>query len=77
MAPYPPRYVSPKEAAENRARWRRFFVGIAIALPLAVILMLLGYSDQAPAALRDLVRWLDAALGYPVLGLLRAMAVTQ
>ena len=25
--PYVPRYVSPKEKAENRARWRRFSIG--------------------------------------------------
>ncbi len=72
--PYVPRYVSPKERAENRARWRRFFYGTAVALPVVAVLMLFGYSDQAPAWLRAATENVDAAFGYPVLRLIAWMA---
>jgi len=72
--PHSPRYVSPKERAENRARWRRFFYWTAVALPLAVTLMLFGYSDQAPAWLRAATENVDAVFGYPVLRLIALIA---
>ncbi len=72
--PYVPRYVSPKEKAENRARWRRFFYWMAVALPVLVTLMLFGYSDQAPAWLRSLASQLDAVFGFPVLRLIALVA---
>jgi hypothetical protein len=72
--PYIPRYVSPRERAENRARWRRFFYGAAVALPLIVMLMLFGYSDQAPAWLRNVTAELDAVFGFPVLRLIALIA---
>jgi len=68
--PYVPRYVSPKERAENRARWRRFFYGAAAALPVMVMLMLFGYSDQAPAWLRAATEYVDAVFDYPMLRLI-------
>jgi hypothetical protein len=68
--PFIPRYVSPKERAENRARWRRFFYGAAVALPVVIMLMLFGYSDQAPHWLRAATEMLDAYFGYPVLRLI-------
>jgi hypothetical protein len=40
-----PRYVSPKEQAENRARLMRFAYGAAVAIPAIVALMMFGYSD--------------------------------
>jgi hypothetical protein len=72
--PFFPRYVSPKERAENRARWRRFFYGTAVALPVVVVLMLYGYSDQAPHWLRAATENVDAVFGYPVLRLIAWMA---
>ena len=66
-------YVSPKEQAENRARWRRFFYGTAVALPLAVTAMLYGYTDQAPRWLRAATESVDAVFGYPVLRLIAWM----
>jgi hypothetical protein len=72
--PYVPRYVSPKEKAENRARWRRSFYWTAVALPVIVTLMLFGYSDQAPHWLRAATENLDALFNYPVLRLIAWMA---
>ena len=73
--PYVPRYVSPKERAENRARWRRFFYGTAAVLAVVVALMLYGYTDQAPAWLRAATENVDAMFGYPVLQLVALIAV--
>jgi hypothetical protein len=42
-----PRYVSPKERAENRARWLRCAYWVAVTIPATVVLMMFGYSDQA------------------------------
>jgi hypothetical protein len=72
--PYVPRYVSPKERAENRARWLRFFYGTAAVLAVVVMLMLYGYSDQAPAWLRAASENVDAMFGYPVLRLIALIA---
>ncbi len=68
--PYVPRYVSPKERAENRARWRRFFYGTAVVLAVVVMLMLYGYSDQAPHWLRAATENVDAVFDYPLLRLI-------
>ena len=48
-----PRYVSPKERAENRARWIRFAYWVAVAVPATIALIMFGYSDQAPGWLRE------------------------
>lgn len=74
MAPYVPHYVSPKERAENRARWIRFGYRTAVAILLTVLLMMVGYSDQAPAWLRDAIISLDETFGFPVLWLIKAIA---
>lgn len=74
MAPIAPRYISPKEHAENRARWMRFAYGTAVAIPLIVMTMMYGYSDQAPRWLREAVAGLDAAFGFPVLWLITKIA---
>jgi hypothetical protein len=72
--PYVPRYVSPKERAENRARWRRFLYWTAAVLASMVMLMLYGYSDQAPGVLRAATENFDAVFGYPVLRLIALIA---
>jgi hypothetical protein len=74
MAPYVPKYVSPKQAAEDRARLRSRLYWVALCLPLVLALLAFGYSDQAPAALRSLTVALDRSLGYPILWLIGALA---
>jgi nitrate reductase NapE component len=69
-----PRYVSPKERAENRARWLRFAFWLAVIIPVAIALMMFGYSDQAPAWLRELTVSIDGTFGFPVLWLIKAIA---
>ena len=66
-----PRYVSPKERAENRTRWLRFAYWVAVAIPATAALMMFGYSDQAPAWLRSLTVNLDGTFGFPVLFLIQ------
>ena len=74
MAPYIPPYVSPKERAENRARWIRIGYWTAVTIPAAIALMMFGYSDQAPAWLRAITVNLDAFFGFPVLWLIKLVA---
>lgn len=74
MAPITQRYISPQERAENRARWMRFAYGVAVAIPITVMVMMYGYSDQAPAWLRSLTVNLDAGFGFPVLWLIKLIA---
>jgi hypothetical protein len=71
--PSAPRYVSPRERAENRARWKRFFYGCAVALPVLFMAMVIGYSDQMPEGVRAMTESLDALFGYPVLRLIALM----
>lgn len=73
MLPPQVRYVSPKEAAERKARRRTLLFRIAIALPLIAALLVFGYSDQAPQFLREAVIALDRAFGYPILWLLATL----
>ena len=74
MAPYVPPYISPKQRAENRARWIRIGYWTAVTIPAAIALMMFGYSDQAPAWLRGLTINLDALFGFPVLWLIKLVA---
>jgi hypothetical protein len=74
MAPYVPKYVSPKQAAEGRARLRSRLYWVALCLPLVVAFVAFGYSDQAPAALRSLTVAFDRSLGYPILWLIGTLA---
>ena len=74
MAPIVRPYVSPKERAENRARWIRIGYWTAVTIPAAIALMMFGYSDQAPAWLREITVNLDAIFGFPVLWLIKAIA---
>jgi hypothetical protein len=69
-----PRYISPKERAENRARWIRFAYWVAVGIPATIALMMFGYSDQAPGWLRAATVSVDGAFGFPILGLIRAIA---
>jgi len=72
--PAVPRFVSPRERAENRARYRRFAYWAAVALPLIIVVMAIGYSDQAPAVLRTATERFDAMFGYPVLRVIALIA---
>jgi hypothetical protein len=46
----------------------------AVVLPLVFALFAFGYSDQAPAALRNLTLAVDRSLGYPMLWLLATLS---
>ena len=70
----PPRYVSPQERAEQRARVLRFLFGVAIGLPLLFAIVMFGYSDQAPHWVRVFAVNVDAFFGQPVLTLIKARA---
>ena len=68
--PYVPKYVSPKQAAEDRARLKSRLIWIAAGIPIVFVFLAFGYSDQAPAFLRNAIVSVDRALGYPIVGLL-------
>ena len=70
MAPYVPKYVTPKQAAESKAQLRRRLIWAAAAIPLAFFFSAFAYSDQAPGFLRNAIVTLDRSLGYPIIGLL-------
>ncbi len=74
MLPNFPRYVSPKERAENRARIRAWLYWTAVAIPAVVVLVMFGYSDQAPLWLSGVTIRLDATFGFPVLWLIKLVA---
>ncbi len=61
-----PQVPNPKHAAENRARLLSWLYWTAAILPLLFVVMAYGYSDQAPALLRDITTALDGAFGSPV-----------
>jgi hypothetical protein len=71
MAPYVPKYVSPKQAAQNRARRRTILYWAALIIPLAVALIAFGYSDQAPGWLRAITVSFDGTFGFPILRLVK------
>lgn len=67
MPPYsPPPYRNPKQAAEQRASMIRTVLWLAAVPPVLFALMIFGYSDQAPSALRSFTATFDAAMGSPV-----------
>ena len=70
MPPYVPKYVRPEDAAQSRAQMIRRLIWIAAAIPIAFFFFAFGYSDQAPAFLRNAIATLDRALGYPIIGTL-------
>ena len=69
-----PRYISPKERAENRARIKAFIIWSTAGLTFFLLAMLFAYTDQAPKWLRDLAFRLDALFGFPVLHIIKAIA---
>jgi len=71
MSQYPgPNYRSPRQAAEDRAYMIRVILWLAAIPPLLFLVMIYGYSDQAPALLREFTAQLDGALGGPVWSLI-------
>jgi hypothetical protein len=71
MGQYPtPEYRTPKQVAEHRAYLARVFFWIALIPPALFLLMVFGYSDQAPAKLRDFTVALDGSIGRPVWSIL-------
>jgi hypothetical protein len=64
--PHVPKYVSPKQAAEDRARRRAAIYWIIVAIPVIFVLLVFGYSDQAPAVLRSTTITIDQTFGYPI-----------
>ena len=68
-----PRYVSPKEREENRARMKAFIIWSVAGLALFLLAMLFAYTDQAPEWLREFAFKLDATFGFPVLALIKAI----
>jgi len=70
MTYLPPRIPNPKKDAERRAQLiaelMRWALWIAPLPPLLFLLMMYGYSDQAPAALRNFTLAFDGMLGKPV-----------
>ena len=57
-------------AAENRARLKVRLYRAAVLIPLVFALLAFGYSDQAPALLREVTIGLDRLLGYPIMALI-------
>ena len=71
MSQYPtPNYRNPKQAAEHRSYMIRVILWLSAIPPLLFLLMLYGYSDQAPAFLRQFTLQLDGAFGQPVWSLI-------
>jgi hypothetical protein len=70
MDPYIHQYESPEQKARRRAERNMRLLWVAIAIPVVFVIMALGYSDQAPAFLRDNIRAMDASMGYPILTVL-------
>ncbi len=70
MPLYAPKYVKPGQREAERARLRTWLIWIAIAIPVAFFFFAYGYSDQAPAALRNAIIAVDRSMGYPIVWLL-------
>ena len=70
MPPYLPKYVRPEDAEKSRAQMKRRLISVSIAVPVIFMLLAIGYSDQAPAFVRNSIVAIDRALGYPIIGLL-------
>ncbi|MEP7030105.1 MAG: hypothetical protein ABI830_04150 [Pseudolabrys sp.] len=74
MAPNVQPYISPKQRAETRARHLSWLYWTAVAIPVAGMLVMFGYSSQAPLWLSSFTIKLDAAFGFPVLWLIKMIA---
>ena len=70
MPPYVPKYVRPEDAAQSRAHMIRRLIWVAAAIPLLFMFFVFGYSDQAPAVLRNAIIAVDRSIGYPIIGLI-------
>ncbi len=70
MPPYVPKYVRPEDAAQSRAQMIRRLIWVAAAIPLLFMFFVFGYSDQAPAVLRNAIIAVDRSIGYPIIGLI-------
>jgi hypothetical protein len=70
MPRYVPKYVRPEDAAQSRTQMIRRLIWAAIAIPLLFVFVAFGYSDQAPATLRNAIIAVDRSLGYPIIWLL-------
>jgi hypothetical protein len=70
MLPHVPKYVRPEEIAASKARMRSALIWIAFSIPALFVFLAWGYSDGAPAGLRNAIVTLDRSLGYPIIGLL-------
>ena len=69
MRPYVPP-PTPKQIAESQRRMIKVLIW-TVAVPLLVfVLMAYGYSDAAPAFLRNFTIQLDALFGSPVWSIL-------
>ena len=69
MATYVPP-PTPKQAAEMRARRNSALLWLAAIPPIIFLLMAFGYSDYAPAPVRQLTIQIDGAFGSPVWSIL-------
>jgi hypothetical protein len=71
MSQYPtPQYRSPKQIAAQRAYMIRTIIWLALIPPVIFLVMVFGYSDQAPQFLRDFTVQLDGLFGRPVWSIL-------
>lgn len=70
MTYLPPKIPNPQRDREQRAQMIRRTISTLLWItaipPIAFMLMVFGYSDQAPAFLRDLVISVDSWFGSPV-----------
>ena len=57
-------------APQDRKQLIRRLIWVAASIPLVFIVLAFGYSDQAPAFLRNAIISFDRAMGYPIIGLL-------
>lgn len=75
MTYLPPRVPNPKKDAERRKQLissaMRWAIWIAAIIPLLFMLIAFGYSDQAPAALREVTIALDGFFGQPVWSIIK------
>ncbi len=69
MPPYVPP-PTPKQAAEMRTRRISALIWLAAIPPLLFMLMVIGYSDMAPAPVRQLTNQIDGMFGSPVWSIL-------
>ena len=70
MTYLPPKIPNPKADLARRKRMISTALWLAAIPPLIFMLMVFGYSDQAPGLLRDATIAIDTALGSPVWGLI-------